>query len=170
MRTQRGEGVIGRIEAETVRAGVAAGIAMGLLEVIVSLSSGESALLPLRNAASIILRDDAFGPNAAMIAFIGAIIHFSIAVIYGFAYGVLNSQIPWEKRVRSPRQAVLGIAFGTAIWLLDFQLIARFFYPSMLSYSQIGQWAVHAFGFGLPLGLLFADREPPLRFGEKPER
>ena len=67
---------------------------MGLLEVIVSLSSGESALLPLRNAASIILRDDAFGPNAAMIAFIGTIIHFSIAVIYGFAYGVLNSQIP----------------------------------------------------------------------------
>ena len=51
-RTQRGEGVVGRIESETVVAGVLAGGVMGLLEVIGSVLSGQSALLPLRNDAT----------------------------------------------------------------------------------------------------------------------
>jgi hypothetical protein len=169
-RTQRGEGVIGRIESETVVAGVAAGFIMGLSEVIASVLSGQSALLPLRSAASILLREDAFGDNAPMIALVGAAVHISIAVMFGFAYGVVNSQIPWADRVRGLRQALLGGAFGTVVWLLNFQLIGRFFYPWMLDHSQIVQWALHAFGFGLPLGMLFAEREPPLRLGEKPER
>jgi hypothetical protein len=168
-RTQRGEGVIGRIESETVVSGLAAGFIMGLSEATAAVLSGQSALLPLRAAASIVLREDAFGANAPMIALVGAAVHLSIAVMFGFAYGVVNSQIAWSDRVRGMRQAVMGIAFGTAIWLLDFQLIGRFFYPWMLEHSQVVQWALHAFGFGLPLGLLFAEREPPLRVGEKPE-
>jgi hypothetical protein len=168
-RTQRGEGVIGRIESETVVSGVAAGFIMGLSEVIASILSGQSALLPLRSAASIVLHDDAFGPNALLISLVGLAIHFSIAVMFGFAYGVANSQIPWAERVRGMRQAVLGIAFGTIVWLLNFQFIGRLFYPWMLEHSQAVQWAIHALGFGLPLGLLFAEREPPLRVGEKPE-
>jgi hypothetical protein len=169
-RTQRGEGVIGRIESETVVSGVAAGFIMGLSEVIASVLSGQSALLPLRSAASIVLREDAFGDNAPLIALVGAAVHFSIAVMFGFAYGVVNSQIPWAERVRGLRQAVLGGGFGTLLWLLNFQFIGRFFYPWMLDHSQAVQWAIHAFAFGLPLGVLFADREPPLRVGEKPER
>jgi hypothetical protein len=169
-RTQRGEGVVGRIESETVLSGVAAGFVMGLSEVIASVLSGQSALLPLRLAASVVLGEDAFGRNAPMIALVGAIVHFSVAVMYGFAYGVFNSQMTWSKRVVGLRQAALGLAFGTVIWLLDFQLIARLFYPWMLDHSQVVQWALHAIGFGLPLGLLFAEREPPLRIGEKPER
>ena len=169
-RTQRGEGVVGRIETETVIAGVAAGFVMGLSEVIASVLSGASAFLPFRMAASIVLRDDAFSVNTAMVSLIGAIIHLSIAVMFGFAYGVFNSSIAWSDRVRGGRQALLGVAFGTAIWLLDFQFIARLFYPWMLVPSQGVQWALHALGFGLPLGLLFAEREPPLRLGERPER
>jgi hypothetical protein len=169
-RTQRGEGVIGRIESETVVSGVAAGFILGLSEVIVSVLSGHSPLLPLRSAASIVLRDDAFGANAPLITLVGAAVHFSIAVMFGFAYGVVQSQIPWSDRVRGMRQAAMGIGFGTIVWLLNFQFIGRLFYPSMLDHSQLMQWALHAFGFGLPLGLLFAEREPPLRVGEKPER
>ncbi len=168
-RTQRGEGVVGRIESETVLSSVAAGFVMGLSEVIASVLSGQSPLLPLRSAASIVLREDAFGRDAPMIALIGVVIHFSIAVMYGFAYGVFNSQLSWTKRVRGMRQAVLGVAFGVAIWLLDFQFIGRLFYPWLLDHSQVVQLGIHAFGFGLPLGLLFAEREPPLRVGEKPE-
>jgi hypothetical protein len=136
---------------------------------VASVLSGQNALLPLREAASVLLRDDAFGPNAPMIALVGALVHFSIAVMYGFAYGVFNSQIAWTKRVAGLRQGMLGLAFGAAIWLFDFQLIARLFYPWMLGHSQVVQLIVHALGFGLPLGLLLAEREPPLRAGEKPE-
>ena len=114
-RTQRGEGVIGRIESETVTAGVAAGFVMGLSEVIASVLSGQSALLPLRSAASILLREDAFGANAPLISLVGAAVHFSIAVMFGFTYGVVNSQIPWSERVRGMRQALLGVGFGTIV-------------------------------------------------------
>ena len=169
-KTQLSEGVVGRIETETVIAAVAAGFMMGLSEVIASVLSGQSPFLPLRMAASIVLRDDAFTMNAAMVSLIGAVIHLSIAVMFGFAYGVFNSSIPWSDRARGGRQALLGIAFGTGIWLLDFQFIARLFYPGMLVPSQGVQWAIHALSFGLPLGLLFAERETPLRLGEKPER
>src|SRR6185369_8092195 len=106
-----------------------------LLEVLASVIAGRSALLPLRSAASILLGDDAFGANAPMIALVGAAVHFSIAVMFGFAYGVVNSQIRWTTRVRAMRQATMGLAFGTAIWLLDFQLIGRAFYPWMLEHS-----------------------------------
>ena len=169
-RTQRGEGVVGRIETETVVAGVVAGFVMGLAEVLASVISGESPFLPFRDAASILLRDDAFRVNAPMVSLIGVFVHLCIAIMFGFAYGVINSQIPWSERVRGPRQALLGLAFGTAIWLLDFQFIARLFYPWLLEHSQVVQWALHAFAFGVPLGLLLAEREPPLRVGEKPER
>jgi hypothetical protein len=169
-RTQRGEGVVGRIETETVIAGVSAGFVMALAEVIASVVSGQSPFLPFRGAASILLRDDAFRLNAPMVSLVGAFIHLSIAVMFGFAYGVINSSIPWSDRVRGPRQALLGVVFGTAIWLLDFQFIARLFYPWLLEQPQFLQWAIHAFAFGVPLGLLFAEREPPLRVGEKPER
>jgi hypothetical protein len=169
-RTQHGEGVVGRIEYETVFASLGAGVTMGLLEVIASVASGESALLPLRSAASVVLRDHAFGPNAALIALIGTIVHFSIAIMFGFAYGVFSSQLSWAKRVRGPLQALLGVGFGTAVWLINFQFIGRLFYPWMFEHSQVAQWLIHAVGFGLPLGLLLAEQEPPLRIGEKPER
>ena len=97
-KTQLGEGVVGRIETETVIAAVAAGFMMGLLEVIASVLSGQSPFLPFRMAASIVLRDDAFTMNAAMVSLIGAVIHLSIAVMFGFAYGVFNSSIPWSER------------------------------------------------------------------------
>src|SRR5262249_28054245 len=153
-RTQRGEGVMGRIESETVMSGVAAGFIMGLLEGTASVLSGQSVLLPLRSAASIVLGEDAFGGSAPPISLLGAAVHFSIAVMFGFAYGVANSQVAWSDRVRGSWQAAMGAAFGTLIWVLDFQFIGRLFYPWMLGHSQIVQWAIHAFGFGLPLGLL----------------
>lgn len=168
-RTQHGEGVVARIEYETVYASLVAGVTMGLLEVIASVASGQGALLPLRNAASVVLRENAFGPNMALVALIGTVIHFSIAVMFGFAYGVFGSQMTWAKRVRGPLQALLGVAFGTAVWLLNFQFIGRAFYPWMFEHSQIAQWLIHAVGFGLPLGLLLAEQEAPLRIGEKPE-
>jgi hypothetical protein len=169
-RTQRGEGVVGRIETDTVVAGLIAGTGMAVLEMIASVIAGQSALLPLRSAASIVLHESAFGPDVLLIALVGAVIHFSIATMYAFAFGVFNTQLPWITRIRAPVQALLGMAFASLIWLLDFQFIARFFYPWMLDHSQLVQWLLHAVGFGLPLGVLYAQREPPLRVGEKPEK
>jgi hypothetical protein len=160
MRTrQHGEGFVGGIEAETVVSGVIAGAIMAALESLGSLISGEHLLLPFRYAASVVMSSRAFEAGWFAVLIMGTIVHFSIATMFAFAYGVLNTQVPWRSRIWGAREALMGIVFATAIWLLDFQVIARFFYPWMLDHSQLVQWWIHAVGFGFPLGLLFAARE-----------
>jgi len=160
MRTkQHGEGFVGRIEAETVVSGVIAGAIMIGVESMASLVTGRHVLLPFRYAASIVMGSDALEGSWLSVFILGTIVHFSIATMFAFAYGVMNTQLPGRERAWGAREAMLGMLFATVVWLLDFQLIARFFYPWMLDHSQPVQWWLHAVGFGLPLGLLFAARE-----------
>ena len=160
MRTrQHGEGFVGRIEAETVVSGVMAGAIMAGLESMVSLVAGRHVLLPFRYAASVVMGSDALEAGWLSVFILGTIVHFSIATMFAFAYGVLNTQLPERARTWGAREAMIGMAFATVVWLIDFQLIGRFFYPWMLEHSQPVQWWLHAVGFGLPLGLLFAARE-----------
>jgi hypothetical protein len=156
---QHGEGFVGRIEAETVISGITAGAIMGGLEMVASLAGGHHLLLPFRYAASVVMSRHAFEAGWLTVLVIGSIVHFSIATMYAFAFGVFNTQVPWRLRIWGIREGLLGMVFATFIWLLDFQLIARFFYPQMLDHSQMVQWWVHMLGFGFPLGLLFATRE-----------
>jgi len=101
----------------------------------------------------------AFEAGWLSVLVLGSIVHFSVATMYAFAFGVFNTQVPWRSRIWGAREGLLGMVFATLIWLLDFQLIARFFYPWMLDHSQLMQWWLHVVGFGFPLGLLFATRE-----------
>jgi hypothetical protein len=156
---QHGEGFVGRIEAETVVSGIIAGAIMAGLESMASLISGEHVLLPFRYAASIVMSSHAFEAGWLAVVLVGAIVHFSIATMFAFAYGVVNTQLSSRSRVWGAREALMGIVFATVVWLLDFQVIARFFYPWMLDHSQLVQWWIHAVGYGFPLGLLFAARE-----------
>jgi hypothetical protein len=156
---QHGEGFVGRIEAETVVSGIVAGAIMAGLEMVASLAGGHHLLLPFRYAASVLMSRDAFDAGWVSVIVLGSLVHFSIATMYAFAFGVFNTQVPWRSRIWGAREGLLGMAFATVIWVLDFQLIARFFYPWMLDHSQVMQWWVHVVGFGFPLGLLFATRE-----------
>ena len=160
MRTrQHGEGFVGRIEAETVVAGLAAGGIMAGLEMVVSVIGGHHLLLPFRYAASIVMSHKAFEAGWFTVLLLGSIVHFSIATMFAFAFGVFNTQVSWRSRLWGAREGLLGMVFATFIWVLDFQVIARFFYPWMLDHSQVMQWWLHVVGFGFPLGLLFAARE-----------
>jgi hypothetical protein len=156
---QHGEGFVGRIEAETVISGVVAGAIMAGLEIMASLAGGHHLLLPFRYAASVVMSRHAFEAGWLTVVLLGGLVHFSIATMYAFAFGVFNTQVPWRSRIWGAREGLLGMTFATVIWLLDFQLIARFFYPWMLDHSQMTQWWLHVVGFGFPLGLFFATRE-----------
>jgi hypothetical protein len=156
---QHGEGVVGRIEAETVIAGLVAGAIMAGLEMVASLAGGYHLLLPFGYAASVVMSQNAFDAGWPTVLVIGAIVHFSIATMFAFAFGVFNTQVPWRSRIWGAREGLLGMVFATFIWLLNFHVIARFFYPWMFDHSQMMQWWLHVVGFGFPLGLLFATRE-----------
>ncbi len=90
---------------------------------------------------------------------LGTIVHLSVATMYAFAFGVFNTQVPWRSRIWGAREGLLGMLFATFVWVINLQLIGRFFYPWMLDHSQVMQWWLHVVGFGFPLGLIFAVRE-----------
>ena len=99
MRTkQHGEGFVGRIEAETVVSGVIAGAIMIGVESMASLVTGRHVLLPFRYAASIVMGSDALEGSWLSVFILGTIVHFSIATMFAFAYGVMNTQLPGRER------------------------------------------------------------------------
>ncbi|RKG95554.1 hypothetical protein D7X32_38640, partial [Corallococcus carmarthensis] len=56
-------------------------------------------------------------------------------------------------------QAAVGMLFGIFVWLVDFQLLARGYFPWLLSVPQFLQIVWHAVFLGLPMALLFTAAE-----------
>jgi hypothetical protein len=90
---------------------------------------------------------------------IGIPIHLGLSAAFGLIYGLINSQVSEDVQQNPWAQAAIGIAFGAAIYALDFQGVARFAYPWLLDVPQLPQLAMHALAFGLPLGLIYAAIE-----------
>jgi hypothetical protein len=137
-------------------AGVLAGLVLAVAEVVGATVAGRSPLLPLRMAASVLLGDSALDLVApAPVVGVAILDHLVVSAILGVAYLVFAGQ--WAERWRGhPRsQALLGILFGTAVWLFNFQLVGRFATRWFLDTMQAPQWVAHAFFFGLPLAAFF---------------
>ena len=140
--------------------GVAAGIVMALVEVIASVAGGLGPLLPFRMAASVVLGDGALGRTSTGVAFVvGLLVHMVLSAIFGLIYGALNARGSQATRVSWGRESVLGLIYGLAIWLVDFQIIARSAYPWFLGTAQFLQAITHALFYGLPLTLMYVMGE-----------
>ncbi len=139
--------------------GLIAGIIFAVGEVVLALAMGMPALEPFRMFASVVFGAGAleFGPWAALIG--GGIVHLVLAGLFGLIYGLINTRLPLEAHTNAGTQTVLGLVFGAAIWILNFQIIARVAYPWFLDLPQFMQFLLHAVLFGVPLGLLYAAAE-----------
>jgi hypothetical protein len=139
--------------------GVAAGAVLLVAEMIAAAVGGESLLTPLLMAGSVLLGQRAFTGLLGAAVVIGLLFHFILSAALGLAYTSINKSLSPEGRTSMARQAPAGMLFGLAVWLVDFQIIARLLYPWFLGPSQLVQALMHALFFGLPLGLLFAVGE-----------
>jgi hypothetical protein len=153
---------------EGIGFGIIAGILFAIAEVFAAVGMGEPAAMPFRMFASIVLGQAALMEVSAGAAFaIGGLVHLVLSGIFGLVYGLASSRLSAETRANLTRQAGIGLAFGLALWLVNFQLIARLLYPWFLGTPQALQALLHAIFFGLPLGLLYGAAERRL---ERPRR
>ena len=136
-------------------ASVVAALAMLVLAVLGGVLFGESPLLPFRMAASLFFHDAEFRHMPAWVAIpVGLAIHFGVSMVYGFSFGLLLTDERKRQRQRPLLQAAIGMLVGLGAYLIDIQLIARFWYPWMLEPPQVGVALLHVLGFGLPLGVM----------------
>src|SRR3954470_18894885 len=121
---------------ETSVLGIAAGIPFAIAQMAVAVVTGLPALTPFRLFASIVLGQAALSLPLGFAAIAGAAVHLVLSMAYGAIYGALNEAVLSERRVRLAGQAFAGLLYGTLIWLVDVQLIARAAYPWFLEAPQ----------------------------------
>jgi hypothetical protein len=150
---------VGILESEALIASLAAGGIFGALEILSALAVG-SPLWPIEAAASLLMRERAYYPEYLALAIpMGIAVHVSLTIVYGFGYGIMSSDARLATRLSPSREAGIGFIFGACIWLLNFQLVARLFYPWLVETNQFVQLLLHAGGFGTVLALLFRRKE-----------
>ena len=154
--------------SESTRRGAKEGIGFGqiaclifaVMEVVGAAMMGQPPLMPIRMFASTVLGQAALMQTAAGTAVVvGLLAHFALSAIYGVIYGAINGTFSANTETSYGRQTGLGLLFGMALWMVNFQIIARLIYPWFLDAPQFLQMAMHAMFFGLPLGLMYAAAE-----------
>lgn len=148
--------------------GLVAGFIFAVVEIIASVAMGGPALMPVRMFASVVLGQGALTGALSLgwVIVVGLVVHFALSALFGLIYGALESRMGVEGRTSWGRQSALGLLFGAAVWLVNFQIIARLIYPWFLAAPQFLQLMLHAVAFGLPLGLMFAAFERQRRRAE----
>jgi hypothetical protein len=149
-----------RAAKEGLGFGLIAGLIFAMMQGTVAVLAGGTAVTPLRMFASVMLGEGAMG--AAPIATVlvaGGLAHFILSGLFGVAYGLANSTFSRPTQTGWSEQLGLGLLFGAALWVVNFELVARALYPWLLARSQPAQLLLHAVCFGLPLALMMAGAE-----------
>jgi uncharacterized membrane protein YagU involved in acid resistance len=144
-------------------AGVVAGLVFAAFEVIASAAMmGWPALtMPLRMIGAIALGDRALDPgySVAAASLAGVVVHLVLAAIYGAVFAVLAGGLR-----SGPAIIGLASAYGFALWLLNFYLIAPAVFPWFADADPVIQFIAHTFFFGTVLGYaLWRSHERLLR-------
>lgn len=149
-----------RATVEGIGFGVVAGVVFALGEILVSVIRGDAWLAPLRLISSTVLGREALdGTPVATALLVGLLVHLVLSAGFGFMYGLLNALFSEATHTNWGLQAALGVVFGLVLWVGNFQVIARAYYPWFLDTPQFIQLVLHAALFGVPLALLYAAGE-----------
>lgn len=148
-----------RSVGEGVAAGLIAGVIFAMLEIVGAVMMGNPALMPIRMFASVVLGMSAMQGPLGTALIVGTIAHLVLSAVFGVIYGLFNARVSETSKTSFGRQAGIGILFGLAVWLVNFQIIARVLYPWFLGTPQFLQAMMHGLFFGLPLALIYAASE-----------
>jgi hypothetical protein len=80
---------------------------------------------------------------------VGVVVHVALAIAYGMVFAVIAGGL-WS----ASWDIILGAAFGFALWLVNFYVIAPAAFPWFLESSPTVQFIGHTFFFGAVLGWL----------------
>ncbi len=151
---------VGRSVKEGAIGGLIAGVIFAIAYILASLIAGDAAIIPFRRLASVLLGTDALTTTSPpTVVVIALIAHLYLSTMFGLFYGVYNSALTMRTRSSPRRQAVVGMIYGVMLWLINYNVFARYRYPWLLALPQAPQVLLHALFYGLPLGLLYATAE-----------
>lgn len=153
----------GTVLREGLVGGLVAGAILALAEMALAAATGDSPATPWAMAASILLgataRSAPFGP--AIFA-IGFAVHAILSALFGLLWGAVARSVSRDVRDAFGPHGIAAAIYGALLWLVNFQVIARFVYPWFLEANGFAQLLLHTFFFGLPLGLFLAARLRPI--------
>jgi hypothetical protein len=140
-----------RVSRGTV-AGVAAGLVFLVGNMLWATKSDLPAVAPLIDISTIFNFDDVANPTTENM-FIGLVTHLTLSATFGVAFALL---VPLLRNMRM--LAVGGVAFGVALYLINFQILGRTAFPWFQEGpDQLFELVAHA-GFGLLLVPFFLGR------------
>lgn len=147
--------------AEGVGFGLVAGAVMAATAIVINVAAGASPIGPFRLFATILLGQKALGDSVAAgtAIVVGGAVHVGLSALFGTIYGLFNSRMSVDTQTSYAAQAGMGVLYGVALWLFNFQIIARALYPWFAQTPQFLFLMLHALPFGLVLGLFYAGAE-----------
>lgn len=131
--------------------GIIAGLVFAAFEMMATaaMMGPDAFFMPLRMIGAIALGPAALEPTYSLwsAGFAGLIVHVVLAVIYGAVFAVIFGGL------RSAAADIgVGAAYGFALWLLNFYVIAPAAFPWFLDANPMLQFIAHTFLFGAVLG------------------
>jgi len=138
--------------ARGVVAGVAAGLAFLVANMLWATNSDLPAVAPLIDISTIFNFDDVANPTTENML-IGLVTHLTLSAAFGVTFALLVALF------RDARMLALGgVAFGLALYLVNFQILGRTAFPWFQEGpDQVFEVFAHA-GFGLLLVPFFLGR------------
>ena len=113
----------------------------------------QAVFMPLRMIGAMVLGAEALDPGYSLItaAVAGVIVHMVLSIAFALMLAAVT-----PAAITPGTLALIGIAFGIGLWLVNFYVIAPFagwtWFPERT--NPIVQFLAHAFLFGLPVALM----------------
>ena len=131
--------------------GIVAGVVFAAFEMIASavMMGGAAFFMPLRMIGAIALGSAALEPTYSLWLVVpgGLVVHVVLAAIYGAVFAAAFGGL------RSAAMDIgIGAAYGFALWLLNFYVIAPIAFPWFAEANPVVQFIAHTFFFGAVLG------------------
>jgi hypothetical protein len=114
------------------RAGLLAGLALGLVEIVASTVLHGDPWLPFDFAVAILVGPEALAPAfpvAASVA-LGTVIHVLLSVVFGVAF-LAGLALTFQLSARPWLMLLYGVLFGVTVWEVDFLAVLPLIAPEL---------------------------------------
>jgi len=114
------------------RAGLLAGLALGVVEIVASAVLTREPLLPFQFAAGLLVGPEALAPAfpAAASVALGTVIHLLLSTLLGVAF-LAGLALTFQLSARPPLMVLYGVLFGVTVWEVNFLALAPLIAPEL---------------------------------------
>lgn len=147
--------------------GAVAGLAGGVLFILANMwfatTHGKPAVAPFL-AISTIFRGSSMPVMSPVDVIAGLTVHLGLSIVFGMVFALLVGVLGLSRR--PAMLPVAGIVYGLVLYVVNFQILARIFFPFFVNAkgpNQLFELWIHPIAFGLVLVPFFLTMTLPVR-------